>query len=328
MLWVALCVLLLYTVLHEAGHALMGLLFGGTVTGFRMDASMLTAQVAIDGDLLRWQRSLISVAGISLPLLVWVVLILHAPQQADPVWRWMVLIGTLGVLNSLLPWIAIPLFGLAQRIPGDDVTIFLDTSQIAPSVIGAGAIALYVAGWAIFLRRIGGLAQILALWQGASERSFTAGASRTLLRLTVLSALTLIVSAALYSQFGAGNPPDVPPGYARVASANLSEIHYEDTPAYEFTLTDVVLVDFYILLQNIDAGPAAIRLTGPQGMSYTLMEADETFHVGRAGLHPQDLPLGPGTYAMRLRFPQAAGRVWIYQSTHDFSTVPQGEKRP
>ena len=65
---IALFVLVVYTVLHESGHALVGLAFGGTITAFNTNFLNLTAHVGIEGNFSILQQCLVAVAGVSFPL--------------------------------------------------------------------------------------------------------------------------------------------------------------------------------------------------------------------------------------------------------------------
>src|SRR5690349_9034665 len=79
-LLLTLFVLVTYTFLHEGGHAVVGLLMGGTVTAFNLNFLNLSAHVGIEGDFTTFQNCVISLAGVSLPLLIWGVLVSLAPR--------------------------------------------------------------------------------------------------------------------------------------------------------------------------------------------------------------------------------------------------------
>ena len=105
-----LAVALLYTTLHEGGHALAGLAFGGKVSDFNVNFFNLSApHVNIDGTFTPSRHAVINVSGAGLPLLVWFLLMLLLPKRSGFVLQWTKIIFTMGTLNTLLAWIILPL---------------------------------------------------------------------------------------------------------------------------------------------------------------------------------------------------------------------------
>jgi hypothetical protein len=149
----ALLVVFLYTLLHETGHALVGLLFGGTLKSFSVSFWLLNAHVGLYGVFSDAQRSAISLAGVTLPLLIWGAFILSAPRKGNSTLEWLKVISSLGVINTLVAWIVLPLLYLVGQAPGDDVTSFLNTSHLSPLLVSGAALCAYSLGWMLFLSR-------------------------------------------------------------------------------------------------------------------------------------------------------------------------------
>src|SRR6185369_16869958 len=82
-LLLTLFVLVTYTFLHEGGHAIVGLLMGGTITAFNLNFLNLSAHVGIEGDLTTFQNCVISLAGVSFPLLIWAAFLSLAPRRSN-----------------------------------------------------------------------------------------------------------------------------------------------------------------------------------------------------------------------------------------------------
>ena len=189
--------LFLYMLLHEAGHALAGLLVGGTLQAFEVDLLRLSAHAEVAGRFSPAGLSLMSAAGVALPLLAWAGFVLAVPRRANPVLRLARLIGSWGVLNSLWPWMVIPLlYRLGLAPPGDDTTRFLVASGLDPRVVAGAAAGAYLAGWGLFLARIEGLREELALLMASGEELLGNGGRRALLAMVAVWVVAGVLVAA------------------------------------------------------------------------------------------------------------------------------------
>ena len=130
LLVMTLCVVFIYTFLHESGHALVGVLSGAEITTFSLGLWDLNPHVSLTGALTPTQRIVNNVAGVGLPLLVWLVWMLATPRRANLALQAVKLLSALVVLNTLLAWIVIPVLFWAGRAPSDDVTQFLTNSGV------------------------------------------------------------------------------------------------------------------------------------------------------------------------------------------------------
>jgi hypothetical protein len=194
----ALLVVSLYYLLHEAGHALAGLLFGGRLLEFNANPFSPDAHALIDGRFSHVQRAAVFLAGLALPLLAWAGFLLAAPRRANPLLETVKVVSTMGVLNTLLPWIITPLSyrpGTAQA--GHDVAQFLAWSGIPPLWAAVIFLAAYVAGWALFLARIEGVAEEAALLAAARSEGLTSGPRRTLWTMAGLAAGAALVAVSI-----------------------------------------------------------------------------------------------------------------------------------
>jgi hypothetical protein len=130
-LFIALFVTFLYTFLHEAGHAVVGVFFGQSLSEFDVSFWDLSAHVGMaGGELTQSQLGIQSVAGAVLPLLTRLVFMVMIPRHTSFSAGALKLIGSMVVVNTLLPWIILPVWFLLGTAPSDDVTHFLRYSQI------------------------------------------------------------------------------------------------------------------------------------------------------------------------------------------------------
>ncbi len=198
--FIALFVVLLYTFLHEASHALVGLAVGGEITSFSISFWALSAHVSLIGVPLENQRIAVSVAGVILPIAVWAVFISCVPKRANLVLEGLKLTSSLWVINTLLPWILLPLLYLIGAPPGDDVTVFLDTSQFSPISVAGASLALYMVCWWLFTSRIGRIQSLKSGWLGQLDQPLARDSARTLITMAVIASGVILIAggASIY----------------------------------------------------------------------------------------------------------------------------------
>ena len=196
----ALFALVAYTFLHEAGHAIVGMLFGARLTSFSINFVDLSAHVGFAGAFSSAQQSVLSAAGVTFPLLLWSVFVLAVPVKPNPLLGWLRLVLSMGVLNSLLAWIIIPVLYLSGRSPADDSATFVSATKIPPLLLSAAVLIVYVGGWALFLRRSGYVQGLRDTISSASGDFTSAAARRTLLVMSAILA-AIAMTAALSGAF-------------------------------------------------------------------------------------------------------------------------------
>ena len=144
LLLVAFFLVFLYTTLHESGHALAGLLAGGSVRQVNVNFFDLSAHAVLDGDFTRAQQALISISGWALPVLVYLFFLLLSHRSREPLLAALRWVGGACVLGSTLPWVVLPLVYLGGGRPADDVISFLGYSGLPPLAAALGFAASHV----------------------------------------------------------------------------------------------------------------------------------------------------------------------------------------
>ena len=135
------CMLPLYVVLHEGGHALVAVLCGARVTSFSVAAASMSYQ---GGRFTALTLSLFHAAGVLLPVLAAVVYMLTYRRQTKSVCycivSFMVLLMPMG---SILAWVIVPVLSLMGSAPrDDDAAKFIDSSGLSPWAVLLGAVLL------------------------------------------------------------------------------------------------------------------------------------------------------------------------------------------
>jgi hypothetical protein len=310
-LYVVLFVFFVYTVLHEAGHALVGLLFGQTLTTFNVNFWNFDAHVGMIGSLSQAQRALQSIAGAGLPLLVWFLFIALVPRKASFSVEALKLVASMAVINTLLAWIIIPILYLFGQAPSDDVTNFLRYSQLPPLLLFAGASGLYLLSWLAFLVKINGLRNQFLLFNQTGP-GLIAGARTA---LPVMTGLMLFFAAltVMANGWADRNPANrfIPPqDFQPVAQIDLSAREYSAETLAQFTLDKADYVGVFVVIRNIDTRFFDLSIRGPNGFNKIILHGEGYRANQDGGLWEKDLP--PGEYMLVLTSRQNPGTVSVY----------------
>ncbi|MFP4468469.1 MAG: M50 family metallopeptidase [Bacteroidales bacterium] len=131
----AVALVYVYTFLHEGGHALVAMLYGGSIEKFvlGLDAHVRTSGAAFTP----FGAALFHAAGAFLPLMILVIaLAMYKDDHKSTHYHFFYGLFSLGIIGSMLAWVVIPLVALFSEPPaGDDVTKFLRTTGIQPLAV-------------------------------------------------------------------------------------------------------------------------------------------------------------------------------------------------
>jgi hypothetical protein len=307
MIFILAFVLLAYTCIHEGGHAIMGVLFGGTLTEFNANFLNLSAHVGIRGEFSSIQNAVISAAGVSLPLVVWAFFVLLTPAVTNPVLQMLRFISGISAINSLLAWIVIPLLVMGGQMPGDDSVNFLRYTQIYPPLVSGAAGLVYAGGWLLLFHRMGGWKNILQILRQPTQTYRNPTSLRTLAILSLIFTGAAAGAVFLNGQ-SSGNASTLPKEYVQVAAVSLADEAIHQKAAYAFTLEQATKVSFFFIVPNLPNGPAEIALVGSGNYENLFFRAPQSFQGGGT-VNPTEIPLEPGEYQILLTFPKMNGQV-------------------
>lgn len=299
-------VLQMYVLLHEGGHAIAGMAFGGTLTSLEVAFWDFGAHVGFRESFSGWRRSLISVAGTAMPLLAWLAFILVMPRRTGAVAGWLKLVASAGTLNTLLPWIVIPLAG--RRPPGDDVTHFLENAGLVPWSVAAVVSIAYVSGWILFLLRIPGVRPFIS---SLAQSPVGGGERRWMVAITAVALASVAVGAGMSARAERWIP-DVPAELEQVVTVSLGERARTVEAIHALTVREAGEVRVFALLKDVDEGPLSLELHGPGGFVHTLFRGNNEFRAGRATVDSGYLMLAPGEYRVVLSSPKGHGTVSVW----------------
>jgi membrane-associated protease RseP (regulator of RpoE activity) len=103
----ALLILVFYTFLHEGGHALFAVIFGGKITEFNINFLGGFPHVSWGGEFGNYKRAVISIAGPLIPYVLWVITVFMLRKNQNNLIKMIMFIASMGVLGSFIPNIII-----------------------------------------------------------------------------------------------------------------------------------------------------------------------------------------------------------------------------
>jgi hypothetical protein len=313
-LFVLFFVLFVYAFVHESGHALVGLLFGQQLSEFKINLLEWDAHVSMNGSLTAAQEALQSVAGAGLPLLLWFVLIRLVPRKASFSIELLKLLGSMVVLNTLLPWIILPFLYMLGKAPPDDVTNFLHYSQMPPVLLAFTAAVFYARGWAVFPLKIDGLRNEFLLFQISNHNTLVRGGRAVISAMGAILAACLLITFTL-NRSAVRAPLSAPDDFTPAAQIDLSAQAFSDVTVSEFTLTERSYAGVFVVIRGINTTYFDLSVTGPDGYHSTIIHGEGYNAFEDGGLWEQNLP--PGTYRVVLNTHQSPGTVSVHVKIYE-----------
>jgi hypothetical protein len=308
LLLIALAVALAYTTLHEGGHALAGLAFGGRIGEFNINFFNLGAHVNIDGGFSRSQNAVINVSGAGLPLLAWLVLILALPKKGSPLVQWTKFIASAGTLFTLLAWVIIPFLYLKNSAPvGDDVTKFIANSGLLPLAVAFSSLTLFAGGWLLFALRSEGMRTALNMQFTVDGKPVTAWhwALAGGVVVLVLAGAGMLVTSTLGS-----DPAQPPQGYDLAATVDLSGRDMQAEAIASFNLAEAGDAAILLRLTGIDTRYIDMTLVPSQGGPLLLLHSEDFSSEASASQDQYRLPAGE--YKIMLTSRKSPGILEVY----------------
>ena len=316
LLFVILFVFFIYTFLHETGHAITGLVFGQSLTEFDVSFWDFSAHVnMVGGTLTQTQLALQAVSGASLPFLIWAIFMGLVPRSTSFIVGGLKMISSIAVINTLVPWMVIPVLFLYGNAPSDDVTHFLRYGQMPPLSVTLAALFLYVGGWLLFLAKIEGIKNQFLLFREVDFETLKTGTRRIIPVMTGIMAVCVTL-VLMFNGSAAGNSRDgfsAPQGFAPVAQIDLSTRAYYSQVLTEFSLDEPAYVDVFIIIRDINTSYFDVSVMGPGGYNSTVLHGEGYNADQDGGLWEEHLRTG--TYQIVLTSHQSQGTASIYLKT-------------
>ncbi len=133
-------------------------------------------------------------------------------------------------------------------------------------------------------------------------------ATRLIMAMVLLAAVALTAGVVVVRSQAAR--PSPPTDFTLVAEIDLSAGPYEDETVGEFSLAETAVASLYLSLPNIDTPAFDLRLIGPDGESYPILQGD--FITDRSGSGTWQQSLTPDKYKLVLSAAQSTGSAAIF----------------
>lgn len=313
MIGISLGVSLLYALVHEGGHALLVLLFGGTVTEFQANFFRHTPHVSYIGVSDSMHRALISLGGPVLPLLLIfpITLILRKSKN-------ILLLGTsLLFLLSLLPTLLVSalislIYGFGAVQATEDVAKFLYFSGLNPFITSGTFLALFIA-IVVFLFRVARVRDVaISVWKslrGSQDARDLGLAGKVIVAVCLVTIGTGIFRNVITSEV----PVSQPLSYHTKIDVNLRDIQPASTIFHTFQVLEPATFDFMYSLDT--QSEVTLRLLNLKGEPFIFNNQDSiVIYQGS-----ESLPLAyfagfillPGNYALEVS-PGGLGSLTMY----------------
>ncbi len=288
-----------YVMLHEAGHALAVLAFGGELTYFSIN--LFDARIGHHGEFTAFQTAIINVAGAGLPYLTWLVFMIVVPMSSRKPFLEYAKTYSVMVLVSLFAWLFIPLlyeFGMAPA--GDDVTKFLDASVLNGYLVSFLVLILVAASFLFWKKKNPDALKIYTLRDTHPNPE-----RRQFIPVLVLSALFFILMTFPWVNQGAGM------GRAGVVlcQSKLDGLEGEYEMCKLWIHGEPEEVKFIIEMKNTSADLIHLWLTHPDRETTTLIRS-QGYSVG-AGRQFLSVELQPGEHRIMMEAENIKGWMVI-----------------
>ena len=140
----------LYIFLHEAGHALVGLMYGNTIESFVVFGQWPHVRLAYPYYFTDFGLGLFFAGGILLPLIVGAIAICFYRPGVKSHWYHEFFHRTADILPfvTLVVWAGFPILSLFATPPQwEDVTRFMNVTEIHPLLVSLGTLVIVSAYW-------------------------------------------------------------------------------------------------------------------------------------------------------------------------------------
>ncbi len=306
-------VIFLYAFLHEGGHALLVLLFGGTVTEFEVNFFMHSPHISYIGINDSMQRALISLGGPLLPLVLVLPLTLLLRRAKNLV----VQVTLLLLLGSLLPTLLVSVvislaYGFGSVDASEDVARFLFNSGFNPFIV-AGAFSILFVAILVFLLKVGRVkdvyVRVTRALRGPTDKRSPMLVARIIVTVTVLA----LAAGVIRHTIDDDKPVNQPLSYHTRIVVVLQDVKADSTFFHTFAVEDPTTFDFvYSLDTHADI---TLRLVNLGGEPFVFNNQDSVvMYQGRGNLRHAyftGFTLLEGDYALEVS-PGGLGSLTMY----------------
>jgi len=280
----------IYAFFHEAGHALVGMAYGGTVERFVF--WNFNAHVAMTGtEFTEFGRALFHAAGNLLPLLLTtIVFAFYNPAKQSKAYHICHIIPIVSITaGTLMGWVIIPIRTMYSPVMGEDAAHFLNTTGFHPLLVALAAILLQAA-FVSFAHAKGILKNAVANCRSLNKEMEVAK-NRFCTKWGIVSLLLVFTSAGAF--WIASVVPYTPSGVAHI---RLEIADVREVPLYSNAFAINEERSYSIILNVRGQGfLTGFRISDSEGNQVLGTYGERVFSV-------MGITLSPGVYTATLYF--------------------------
>ncbi len=293
-------VILIYTVLHEGGHAIAVLIQGGSVITFDVNFLFGNPHISYSGVFTDGGRALISIAGILFPVLVWIPVVPIMKNFKNTYVKLILILFSVSVIGSLLPNIFLPIgYYFGFRPQGEDIVSFLDYSGFNPMLVSFLFLFLIVLS-IYYTLHVGNLKKLYHdIIQSRELKNLRKLNIKS--RFTILMLIIALIIPFLFRTINPQTGVDFS-DYDTIVETNLSNLSNDRANIRTFDVVDLLIYDFAYSVQTEE--PLEIVLRNLSGEEFLFTNSDRvTIFEGSedtdSGVFSNFL-LEPSTYSVSL----------------------------
>ena len=298
-----------YAFLHEAGHALVGMAYGGTIKNFVF--WNFNAHVVIAGaNYSQFGEPLMNAAGILFPILIFVIAIgFYNSKVKFAGYHLCYFAATLSlVFGAFAGWVIIPFRSLfTLSLSGEDMVRFVDNTGFHPVLVSLMGLFL-IGSFALFAHKRGIFVGAWSAFNSLNGKEVSL--KTTKIKWGIVSVGSLIVAIVIFVI--AFFVPYEPPHIFNV-SASVTDVRIENNVKHTFTANEARRYNFNIAIQQGFMTGYILKDSEGERQGWGTFTGDVTSSLS--------FELSEGTYTMQFIFLPDFGAVTdflIYVGVYDF----------
>lgn len=300
LLWLLLSV---YIIIHEGGHVLAALLFGGKITSFNIN--ILNPGMSYSGNFSGLGYSIIHLSGFGLPFILWFIFISLIPGETDNLIIEYLKVYSAVIIFTIIPGIIIPILDLFGNAPqGDDITKFLNRSGFNSFAVSLVFLALFILSFYIWLKKTNNIKKILL----SQDNCYQVNKDT----FKPMIALSLVLMLLVLFPWSYNLKPEVGEDYQMLCKTpNLRELGGGEWELSKFWIEDnEEKVEILIIGKNIAAKIFDLRLEGSNNTIIPFAHSKE-FTSGTIKYN-KITTLEAGEYRFMMSAEEIKGHLYIY----------------
>jgi len=246
MLFIAIGILILYTFLHEGGHAIFAVIFGGRLSSFNINFLSGIPSIRYTGDLALWKKAIIALAGPMVPFIIWLMAIMGVKVTNNIIFKKIMLFFSVSILATFFINIILPLlYEAGVNVQGEDIVNFIVYSKINSYLLSVLITILALLGGLLLCKRLDIKKTFIEQIEvNIKNKTHQLG----IIVAVIFTSVILVISTInVIPTFNVTSSFKVPKNYDQLINIKLDEKNYINTSIYELKVKEPRLYSFYTM---------------------------------------------------------------------------------